>query len=313
MRPDAGQITVFEQLLFDAATNVDVPVQRRRAGYVFQRLALFPHMSIADNIGYGLNGMAPEDARRRIGAIAEAFRIERVLDRTPPQTSGGEQQRAALARALVTDPSFLLLDEPLSGLDYAIQSRIIADLCRWNDDHEIPILYVTHNHREVYALGQRAVVLEHGRILAEGSPHQVLEHPAQEVLANLAGFENIFDVTVVERRERAGTMRCQVAPHSTELEVPLGEAAVGDTLRVAIRAGDIMIASLEPRGLSASNVIKGTLSDIVAVGSTMVASVMAGPSFVVHLTPGGAQSLGLRPGDQVWLIIKAYSCRLVAS
>lgn len=313
IQPDAGRITVFEQVLFDSATGVNLPVQRRRVGYVFQHLALFPHMSVEDNIGYGLHGLPSADVRRQVREIAEVFHIGGILDRKPAQTSGGEQQRAALARALVTNPSVLLLDEPLSGLDYAIQSRIIGDLCRWNDAHAIPILYVTHNHREVYALGERVIVLERGRVLTSGSPHQVLEHPGHAVLANLAGFENVFEATVVERREQAGTMRCRLADSATELDVPLGQARAGEPARVAIRAGDILVANVEPRGLSASNIISGTVGDLTTVGSTIVASVMAGRCFVVHLTPGGVQSLGLRPGDQVWLIIKAYSCRLVAS
>jgi molybdate transport system ATP-binding protein len=311
-RPDAGRIVVGERVLFDGAAGVNVAVPDRRSGYVFQHLALFPHMTLDRNIGYGLNHLSAGDERERIVRIADSFHITHLLDRKPGAVSGGERQRAALARALVGEPRMLLLDEPLSALDYGIQSRIMDDLRAWNEARRIPILYVTHSHREVYGLGERVIVLEHGRALAAGSPHEVLDHPAQGALASLAGFENVFLATVVGRRERAGTMQCRVVDSTTELEVPLGTAADGDAIRIAIRAGDILVANQEPKGLSARNVWRGRLIDLVAHGPTMIGTVDAGVRFIVHLTPGGVESLGLRPGSEVWLIIKTYSCRLSA-
>jgi molybdate transport system ATP-binding protein len=311
-RPDAGRIAIGQRVLFDSTAAVDVPVPTRAAGYVFQQLALFPHMTIRGNIEYGLARAPSSERRRRSTDISDSFRIAHVLDRRPGEVSGGERQRAALARALVTDPSMLLLDEPLSALDHAIQQRIMDDLRAWNDRHRIPVLYVTHSHREVFGLGDHMVVLDHGRVLAAGSPHDVLDHPSHSVLASLAGFENVFDATIVERRPRAGTMSCRLRDSGTELEIPLTEAAVGDHTRVAIRAGDILVANHEPHGLSARNVLPGTLVDISPQGATMVAAVDAGARVVAHLTPGGVESLGLRRGQRVWLIIKTYSCRIVA-
>jgi molybdate transport system ATP-binding protein len=311
-RPDAGRIAVGDRTFFDAAGGVDVPVRHRGVGYVFQQLALFPHMSIAGNIQYGLHRLPPDEQRRRVSAIAESFRISGVLEHKPAQTSGGERQRAALARALVTEPSVLLLDEPLSALDHTIQLRIIDDLRRWNESHQIPVLYVTHAHREVFALGERVVVLENGGVAAAGSPHEVLDQPGRESLANLAGFENVFDGTVVERRPGLGTMHCRLGAAPVDLEVPLSAAAAGDAVRIAVRAGDILVSSQEPRGLSARNILPGRVRDIRREGATMIARVDAGQLFTVHLTPGAVDSLGLAAGAPLWLIIKTYSCRLVA-
>jgi molybdate transport system ATP-binding protein len=311
-RPDSGRISVGDRTLFDAPSRVDVPVEERRVGYVFQQLALFPHMSIADNIEYGLHHVPPDTRRARVSAIAESFRIAGVLGRRPGQTSGGERQRAALARALVTDPSLLLLDEPLSALDRSIQSRIIEDLRRWNETHHIPVLYVTHGHREVFALGERVIVLEEGRVVATGSPHEVLDQPGRESLANLAGFENVFDGVVIERRIGTGTMHCHVGTDRAVLEVPLSSAPIGSRVRIAIRAGDILVANQEPRGLSARNILRGRLVDARREGATMIASIEAGQRFIVHLTPGGYDALGLAANVHVWLIIKTYSCRIVS-
>src|SRR6185295_6856294 len=123
----------------------------------------------------------------------------------------------------------------------------------------IPVLYVTHNHREVFALGERVVVLESGRVVATGSPHEVLDQPGRAAVASLAGFENIFDAVVIERHEIGGTMTCRVNGTETAIEVPLHTDAVGDAIRVAIRAGDILVANREPQGLSARNVLVGTI------------------------------------------------------
>ena len=133
-----------------------------------------------------------------------------MLSRLPAAISGGERQRAALARSLVTDPVVLLLDEPLTALDHATASHIIDDLRAWNAAHGIPILYVTHAHREAFALGERLVFLDGGRIVATGTPHEILDSPASEPLARLAGFENLFSGVIVERRPEAGTMQCRL-------------------------------------------------------------------------------------------------------
>jgi molybdate transport system ATP-binding protein len=311
-RPDEGRIAIGDRVLFDSRTGVNVAVKDRHIGYVFQQAALFPHMSLRENIEYGVHHMSTAERTGRVSTIAESFRIATILDRRPAQVSGGERQRAALARALVTEPSMLLLDEPLSALDHAIQTRIMDDLRRANEARRIPIVYVTHSHREVYALGERAVVIDHGRVIADGTPHEVLDRPGQSVLANLAGFENVFDATIVERREQAGTMECRIDGSTTELEVPLSTARVGESIRVAIRAGDILIGSQEPRGLSARNIRIGRLVELNAHGPTMVAVVDAGARFIVHLTPTGVDSLQLKPGDQVWLIVKTYSCRILS-
>jgi molybdate transport system ATP-binding protein len=268
-------------------------------------------MSLRENIGYGVSGVSTDERRQSVSAIAESFRITRFLDRRPGQVSGGERQRAALARALVIRPSLLLLDEPLSALDHAIQSRIMDDLRRVNEARRIPMIYVTHSHREVYTLGERVVALDNGRVIATGTPHEVLDRPEQSVLANLAGFENVFDAVVVQRRERAGTMECRVEGTGTELEVPLNASAAGTRIRIAIRAGDILVGNEEPRGLSARNVLRGRLIDLSAHGPTIVAVVDAGARFIVHLTPTGVESLHLKPDDHVWLIVKTYSCRIV--
>ena len=139
-KPDSGKIAVGDRILFDRETSL--PAQSRTIGYVFQDLALFPHLTVGDNVEYGLSRVDRSERRKRSDAILESFRISHLRERKPAEVSGGERQRVALARALVTDPRVLLLDEPMAALDAATKSKIIDDLRAWNTIHGIPILYV---------------------------------------------------------------------------------------------------------------------------------------------------------------------------
>jgi molybdate transport system ATP-binding protein len=312
MRPERGRIALGTTVLTDAARRLNVPPQHRRVGMVFQQLALFPHLTVAANIGYGLTGVEAAEGQRRLAQTTQMFRIDHLLARTPDQLSGGERQRVALARTLVTEPAVLLLDEPLTALDYEISSRIIEDLRRWNVQRRIPVLYVTHSHREVYALGEQVVVLDRGRVLASGVPHAVLEHPTHPLVASLAGFENLLDARVLERDEAGGTMHVRIEPYGPDLEVPIAEAPLGSPIQVGIRAGDILVAREQPHGLSALNIIEASLESSRQEGPTMVANMRAtsATTIVVHLTPRAYQRLELDQGARLWLAIKSYSCRI---
>jgi molybdate transport system ATP-binding protein len=310
--PDSGQIKIGEQILFDSSARVDVPVPQRKIGLLFQSLALFPHMSVAKNIEYGLDGLDRTLAQQRTEDILELFRISDVRQHKPSEISGGERQRVALARTLVTDPHVLMLDEPLSALDYVTQSQIIEDLRAWNAARDIPILYVTHSQREVFALGERVISLENGKILSQGTPQDVLEAPTHESLAQLAGFENFFDATVVSISNDSGTMLCRLDGAETEVEVPLSRVEVGSKIRIAIRAGDIIVAGEFPRALSARNVVPAKIISLRREGAMVIAEIDAGRRFEVHLTPGACRSLSLKPEQQIWLVIKTHSWRLVA-
>ena len=313
--PDAGRIAVGERVLLDSSSRKDVPVANRGVGYVLQDLALFPHLTVEQNTEYGVAHLPRPARKQRASAMLEEFRIDHLRQQRPPEISGGERQRVALARALVTDPCVLLLDEPLAALDAAAKARILDDLRRWNRAHRVPILYVTHSREEVIALGERVLVMEQGRIIAQGTPHEVLSAPLQETVAQLAGFENIFDAIVESVHEDRGTMICRLLSESgneaVPLEVPVVRAKAGSQLRVGIRAGDILLAISSPSGLSARNVIPGHVVSLQQRDMIVSAHVDCGVDMEVHLTLAARDTLALAPGKAVWLVIKTHSCHLM--
>ena len=313
LEPDGGNIALHGRVLFDKTAGVNLPTPKRMLGYVFQELALFPHLTVEANIRYGLAKIPGEEQVRRTAAILESLRALHLRARYPGEISGGERKRVALARAMVTDPDLLLLDEPLGGLDAPVKSAIVDDLRSWNRAHQIPIIYVTHDRGEVFALGERAVVLEGGKLIAQGTPHEVLNAPRQEAVAQLAGFENIFDATVDATHEAQGTMTCRLANTAVTLEIPLSRVAAGASVRVAVRAGDILLATSRPQNISARNIIPGVLVCLEQRDFMITAQVDCGIRFEVHLTPGARDSLQLHAGREVWLVLKTHSCQLVAS
>jgi molybdate transport system ATP-binding protein len=323
--PDAGRIIVGDRVLFDTLTNINIPASKRKIGYVFQDLALFPHLTVLQNVEYGLAHLPHRQQHDLSATILEAFRISSLAQRKISGVSGGERQRVALARTLVTDPQVLLLDEPLTALDASTKAKIISDLRSWNEAHRIPILYVTHSRDEVFALGERVLALNAGRIVAQGTPHEVIEAPQQETIAQLAGFENIFDAIVESTNPDRGTMTCKIIVEKViaekqrsivQLETPLVRVEVGAALRVGIRAGDILLAVLAPVGLSARNILAGTIvsleqRDVIVSARVNCGVEMEGVEMEVHLTLAARDTLELAPGKLVWLVIKTHSCRLM--
>ena len=315
--PDEGRIAVGGEDLYDSEKKRDVAAWKRRIGYVHQDLALFPHLTAEENVAYGLRTLSAAERQTRSREMLGLFGIDRLRDRRPAQISGGERQRVALARALVTEPRALLLDEPLAALDRPTKSSLVGDLRKWNQHHRIPILFVTHNGEEVFALGNEVIVLDAGRIVAQGQPHQVMRAPRLETVANLSGFENIFDATVLALHEDRGTMVCQLGTcHAgsgqLELETPLIRADVGSRLRVGVRAGDLLLATGKPRGLSARNVLPGKIRRLEQ-RDVIIAAVVdcGGMEFEVHITLAARDALQLGPGKRVWVVVKTHSCHLM--
>jgi molybdenum ABC transporter ATP-binding protein len=314
--PEEGHIAIGDHVLFDSRKKIRLEPARRKVAFVFQDLALFPHLSVEENVMYGLRRL--DAAERRMREIMASFQIEHLGSRFPREISGGEQQRVALARSLVTEPSVLLLDEPLSSLDPRTKVLIIDDLRRWNKTRRIPILYVTHDHDELLALGDRAIVLERGKIVSDGPPIDVLPNPLRIATARNDRFENVFDATVVERRDPDGTMVCELTGTSIRVEAPLAQVAVGSEVCVGIRADEILVASSQPAILGDCNVIRGRITRVERNGAIVEARVSCGAEFRVHLASRSIQPHGIDASADlwsadIWMMIGTRACHLVRS
>ena len=310
--PDEGRIAIGGEDLYDSENKRNLVAWKRSIGYVHQDLALFPHLTAEENVAYGLRSLSAVERQSRSREILAAFRIDHLRDRRPAQIAGGERQRVALARTLVTNPRALLLDEPLAALDRPTKSSLVGDLRKWNQLNRVPILFVTHSSEEVFALGDEVIVLDAGRIVAQGRPHEVMCAPRLETVAHLSGFENIFGATVAALHATRGTMTCRLGTGEVELETPLVSAEIGSRLRVGIRAGDLLLATASPQGLSARNILPGTIRQLVQ-RDVMVSAMVdcGGAEFEVHLTLAARDDLQLGAGKSVWIVIKTHSCHLM--
>jgi molybdate transport system ATP-binding protein len=310
LRPDAGRIAVGETVLFDSERAIDLPIRRRGVGYVFQNLALFPHLSARENVEFGMTG---SNRRGRAMELLRAFHVAHTAERQPRQISGGEAQRVAFARALASGPRILLLDEPLSAIDEATKLAIIGDLKALNRELRLPVVYVTHSREEAMTLGERVIVFERGRIVAEGEPLEIFSAPVRASVARLTGVENLFAGRIVARHQAGGTMTVEItdAGGACQIDVPFGREAVGDQVRVAVPSGDILLALDEPRGTSARNRLRGRIVAVEDKGVRSLASVLSGVLWRASLTREAVKELDLHRDKEVWLAFKTHSCYLL--
>jgi molybdate transport system ATP-binding protein len=313
VRPDEGRISINEEVLFDSEQGINLPIRKRGVGYVFQDLALFPHLTALANVEFGMSHLPRIDRRQRADAMMEALQIHHIARRKPREISGGEAQRVALARALSCSPRILLLDEPLSAIDEGTKLSIISDLKRINREMQLPILYVTHNRDEAVSLGDRVIVYEQGVVVARGLPIEVFGAPVTTSVARLTGVENIFSGGVVGKSEAAGTMTVEISDGGPvcRVDVPFGNQAQGEHVTLAIPSGDILLATEEPRSTSLRNRFRGRISAIEIKSNRTVVSVRSGVTWNASVTRQAVQELGLSEGQEVWLAFKTHSCHLL--
>jgi ABC-type sulfate/molybdate transport systems ATPase subunit len=188
--PDRGRIALADRVLYDSERRFSTPARQRRVGMLFQNYALFPHRTVGENVAFGLGRMPSAEIKARVATLLERTHLEGLARRYPRELSGGEQQRAALARALAIDPDALLLDEPLSALDTHLRSQMETELLVTFAAYRRPALLVTHNIEEAYRLSSRMLVLSCGRIAAIGAKEEILRHPPTVEVARLTGCKN---------------------------------------------------------------------------------------------------------------------------
>jgi len=307
VRPDRGRVVLDQTPLVDTEQGLFIPKYRRRVGYVFQEGRLFPHLTVRQNLLFGQWFVSKRERQISLEQVLDLLGIGDLLDRNPGALSGGEKQRVAIGRALLTSPRLLLLDEPLASLDDTRKEEILPFIERLRDEAQVPIVYVSHSLSEVARLATTVVMLRNGQIVAVGSPIEVLgqvdllaPYAAAEagslIEATVSGYDQEFKLTILE--SRAGAL---LAP---DLDLP-----IGTPVRVRIRARDVMIATTRPDGLSALNVLSGVISglDSTADGLVDVGLNCGGIRLAARLTRKSVHNLQLERGRQVYAVIKSVA------
>jgi molybdate transport system ATP-binding protein len=306
LAPDRGRIEVDGRVLFDSTMGIDLPPWKRRVGYVFQEAHLFPHLTVRRNLLYGWRFTPQADRYLAIDRVIRLLDLDHLLDRRPHSLSGGEKQRVAIGRALLTNPRVLLMDEPLASLDVLIKNEILPYIERLNE-MGIPILYVSHSLDEVSRLADTLVLLSGGRVTAAG--------PVDEILSRMDLWppEDEADTGTILSTRVAGHDRESQLTHlelrGGELHVPLVEIPVGVAARVWVRARDVILATESPRGLSVRNSLKGTIVEISErEGALAELKLRIGDSALLALiTRQAVRELALAPGKKVYALVKSVN------
>jgi molybdate transport system ATP-binding protein len=291
-QPEWGRVVLDGEVLFDAEARIALPPEDRRVGFVFQDYALFPHMTVAQNVAYG--------SRNGTGELLERFRIAHLAAAKPGELSGGERQRVGLARALARDPGVLLLDEPLSALDPHTRAALRLELKELLDELDLPVLLVTHDFHDAAVLAGRVAALADGRIRQVGTPSELIAAPADAFVASFTG------ANVLAGRARPGEGGLTEVTLEDGGVVYSVDEAEGD-VEVAVYPWDVSI-SHEPPGDSALNHIRGPVTSLVLVGNRARVQVHG---LVGEVTAASAERLGLAEGDLVMASFKAAATRLV--
>jgi molybdate transport system ATP-binding protein len=307
VRPDHGRVAVQGRVLMDTKNHVAVPKHKRRIGYVFQEGRLFPHLNVRQNLLFGRWFTPRRERHASFDHVVDLLGIGHLLDRHPSTLSGGEKQRVAIGRALLADPQLLLMDEPLASLDEARKAEVYPYIERLRDEGGVPIVLVSHSVAEIARLATSIVVLSEGRVTASGPASEILRHTNLFAQSGLAEAGALIEAQVVRHEDAFGLTVLQAKAGT--LTVPRQDRAIGDTLRVRLRARDIILSVKVPEGLSALNVLPGLISSIEDAEGPSVDAVLdcGGNSVVARVTRKSVAELGLKPGLPVHAIIKSIA------
>ena len=305
LKPDEGRIEVDGHVLFDSAAGIDLPPWKRRLGYVFQEGRLFPHLTVRRNLLYGSRLTPVAERHLTVDQVIGLLDLDGLLKRRPRSLSGGEKQRVAVGRALLSNPRALLMDEPLASLDVLMKNEILPYIERL-DEMGIPIVYVSHSLDEVSRLARNLVLVSKGRVSASGRVDEILSR--LELWSPEDETETGTMVAARVARHDAAAGLSHLEFRGGELRVPLVDIPAGVAVRVWIRARDVSVATEPPRGLSLRNVLKGTLTEIGPGGGDGPLAELrlriGEVSLTARVTRQAVRELALAPGQEVYALIK---------
>ena len=305
-RPEEGVIQFGGETWFDARQGIFLAPQQRGIGFVFQDYALFPHLTVAGNIGFGLNGLTATEREERVRDMLERFGLAGAAQQRPRQLSGGQQQRVALARALVCRPRLLLLDEPLSALDAALREELRGELRHLLAACNIPVFLVTHDRTEALALGDEIVVMSGGAVRQSGPVLDVFNRPADVTVAKIVGVETLQPGSIVGVNEGLATVKIRDATLTA-----LAPATASHEVFVCIRGEDVILQRDDATVSSVRNRLPARIVSLRAEGPLVRVELEAGFPLFALITRPACVELALRAGEPVTALIKTPAIHLV--
>jgi len=304
-RPDKGFIAAGDHVLFDSTTSLDVPPEARGIGVVFQDQLLFPHKNAEQNLRYGMRRAHDDGPEIRFERVCEVLELDALRDRPVRALSGGEKQRVALGRALLSRPRVLLMDEALTALDDRLKLRILGYLERVVQEWKLPAVFVSHAQAEVRRLADYVVVMDSGRVVAAGSPEEALAAPGAMTMRDASGPMNVLRVGNL--REEAGRWSGDVG--GQRIVLPAMEAAPKGDVYVQVSPEAVLLSREDIAGVSARNHLRGVVRSVIEIGGTCFVAVDAGQIVWAEVTPAAVKELGLTNGAPVFCLIKTHSLR----
>lgn len=308
IRPERGRVELAGRCVFDSARRIHVPTHRRRIGYVFQKARLFTHLNVRHNLGYGAWFARTRVAPNRFRQVVEMLDIGDLLGRRIAGLSGGEQQRVAIGRALLSDPAVLLLDEPLASLDATRRDEVLPYLERLSAESALPIVFVSHQLDDLLRLANRQVVaIRDGRVAFSGATADFMASPELLGVDQARDAGVLLRACVAEHAAAHGLSRLDCAGQT--LWVPRVAQSPGASLTLHVRARDVMLARERPEGISALNVLAGHIDSLQADGDYAVSVMMAvgDQRIEARITQRSAQALALEAGQPIHAVIKSLA------
>lgn len=310
-----GRVQLGVALWQDSKRNLFVPTERRGVGYVPQEGLLFPHLTVDQNLRYGRRANPSEsaDPSMTLKNVVELLELGALLDQSARVLSGGERQRVALGRALCSGPKILLLDEPLAALDDALRRKILPFIRRIRDEFDVPMILVSHDRSEVQALCDDLLLLDRGRVVAQGDPREVLVDSAALSGEGGRGFTNVIPCSTKISDGNLTTVELGLPGSGICLSLFSSDPARTRSRFVRIPGQDIILATSHPEGLSARNIHSGSIEKIHHLDNFSLVSVSLGsaiPSLVAEVTRASCDALRLKPEMNIFLVIKSMACTL---
>lgn len=302
--PDEGHIIINNQVLFNSKRQICLPPEKRRIGYVFQDGRLFPHLSVRSNLAYGKNRIPTAEQYVPFDSVVELLGISHLLDRRPSRLSGGEKQRVAIGRALLTSPSLLLMDEPLAALDSQRKREVLPFIQRLCANFSLPILYVSHALDEILNLASDMILLDSGKVAASGSIEKLMNRADIQHLVNPHDHMTIINTQVESHDHQSGLTRLTFP--GGILKVFKINALPKDNIRVRVSARSIALSLCPPEQTSFQNIFPGTIKDItLKKGIYADIKLDIGVPIIARITMGSLLDLKLEPGMNIVALIKS--------